>query len=304
MLALAVLLPLVRVALAQSNTSVSTASAVGIEGIQANFQNAQIVPQLLSAFEPQGLLQVVYGNNAITAGQNLSEADVATYPMVSFTPTANASSSFNSSTKFTIMLVDANVVGTNESNTPQTRHWLVNSATLDMQSEGGWALNFTGSTAITNYNAPGPAPGSGSHRYVVLLYAQPTPFTPPADLSTPDIPLGTFVLRSYVQEGDLGLAIGGQYFQVEEGVATFSVSPTTSVDSSTLPGFGSTTATSMASGMTSASGTQMMTSTASHSSASATTTKTGGASRQQVNLGAVVGGLGVAGAVVGAALSL
>jgi hypothetical protein len=60
------------------------------------------------------------------------------------------------------MMVDANPVGSDESTTAQTRHWLVNSVTLE--GSAPYTVNYTGSTAITNYAGPGPAAGSGSHR--------------------------------------------------------------------------------------------------------------------------------------------
>lgn len=64
-------------------------------------------------------------------------------------------------------MADADIVGTNEQTTPQTRHWLVNGVGIsDAGDAGPYPLNFTGSTAITNYAGPGPASGSGSHRCV------------------------------------------------------------------------------------------------------------------------------------------
>ena len=44
------------------------------------------------------------------------------------------------------MLVDANPVGTDETATQQTRHWLVNSATLS--GSAPLALNYTGATTM------------------------------------------------------------------------------------------------------------------------------------------------------------
>lgn len=81
-------------------------------------------------------------------------------------------------------MVDADIVGTDESTTEQTRHWLVNSASLSTEA-APYAVNWTGSTSMyavlanhtchspcsffdtsTDYAGPGPASGSGSHRYV------------------------------------------------------------------------------------------------------------------------------------------
>ena len=47
---------------------------------------------------------------------------------------------------YTVMMVDANPVGTDESSTEQTRHWLVNGATLG--GAAPYAVNYTGSTSV------------------------------------------------------------------------------------------------------------------------------------------------------------
>lgn len=48
------------------------------------------------------------------------------------------------------MMVDADIVGTNEQTTPQTRHWLVNTVRLQ-GGEGAsapYSINYTDSTAV------------------------------------------------------------------------------------------------------------------------------------------------------------
>ena len=78
-------------------------------------------------------------------------------------------------------------------------------------------------TSSTDYAGPGPASGSGAHRYTILMYAQPDSFSPPSNLSTAGTPLGTMYLHSYVSESGLGDLIAANYFQVENGVATVTV---------------------------------------------------------------------------------
>lgn len=45
-------------------------------------------------------------------------------------------------------MADADVPGTDLTNTPQTRHWLVNTVSVQADGEGPYPLNFTGSTAM------------------------------------------------------------------------------------------------------------------------------------------------------------
>ncbi|KLO07385.1 PEBP-like protein [Schizopora paradoxa] len=227
--ALFVSLSLISAALAQSNTTNNT--AVGIEAIQAHFSNAGIVPSLLATFDPSALMTVDYsGVGDIQPGQALSETQVSPTPSVSITP---ANSSVQLGSNFTLMMVDADAVGTDES-AGQTRHWLVNGVTL---GNGTSAENVTTSSgiAITEYAGPAPPSGSGPHRYVILLYKQPDTFTPPANLSTANVGVSVFSLSSYIQETGLEGPVAGMYYTVEEGTATFTPSATSAVVTSTLP---------------------------------------------------------------------
>jgi hypothetical protein len=62
---------------------------------------------------------------------------------------------------FTVAMVDADIVGTDESGN-QTRHWLANNVALTSGEDGAFGLNYT-TDPITNYAGPGPAEGSGAH---------------------------------------------------------------------------------------------------------------------------------------------
>ncbi|CAD6576382.1 MAG: hypothetical protein TREMPRED_001670 [Tremellales sp. Tagirdzhanova-0007] len=291
---------------AQSTTNASTTD---IEDVEANFQAAQLVPELLSTFTPEGTLSISFSGSTITPGQNLTESDVSSYPTLSVMPASNATA-FDPTSMYTVMMVDANPVGTDESSTEQTRHWLVNGASLG--DSAPYAVNYTGSTPVTNYAGPGPASGSGSHRYVILIYSQPSTFTAPANLSTAGTPLGTFSFSDYVSSSGLGPLIAANYFQVEVGVATATVAATTSVNSATLAGAASTSSASAsgasgasgsaASGSTSTSTSKSGSSTGTTSNAAATSSKGAAGRKEVLGWGVVIGGLGVVGTVLGAGI--
>ena len=80
-------------------------------------------------------------------------------------------------------MVDAGPVGTDQG-PGQTRHWLVNGATISGEKPpsvsfpfGTYVIPIGGSVSddsavvITGYAGPGPPPGSGPHRYAFLLLA-------------------------------------------------------------------------------------------------------------------------------------
>ncbi|KAI5124035.1 hypothetical protein M0805_003864 [Coniferiporia weirii] len=217
-------LSLVSLVAAQSN-------ALDIEAIEAHFSNAGIVPDLLPTFNPSVLMSVSFdGTGVISPGQALSQSQVSSTPTVTVLP-ANSSVSIGSN--FTLVMADADVVGTDESK-GQTRHWLANGVTLS-DSGSNETVSNSSATVITEYAGPAPASGSGAHRYVVLLYSQPSSFTPPANLSSPNIGVSVFSLSDYVSSTGLEGPVAGMYFTVEVGTASLSVSATSAVITSTLP---------------------------------------------------------------------
>jgi len=119
-------------------------------------------------------------------------------------------------------MIDADIVGTNGLSTPLTRHWLVNGASLS--DDEPHMLTYDNATTITDYAAPGPAEGSGPHRYTILVYLQPSTFTPPSNLSTAGTPLSTMLLGPYVEDTGLGELVAANYIQVQNGETTVSVS--------------------------------------------------------------------------------
>ncbi|KAJ9118763.1 hypothetical protein QFC22_003984 [Naganishia vaughanmartiniae] len=211
----------------------NTASEMQLAGVKANFQQAQLVPQFLPTFNPSALLNVSFGSDNVEPGTPLAATAVSSAPTLTVIPASNFSSAYpEATTMFTVAMVDADIVGTDESGN-QTRHWLANNVALTTGENGAFGLNYT-TDPITNYAGPGPAEGSGAHRYVLLFIDQPSTFTAPADLSEPNTPLGTFNFQNYLSSTGLGPIVAANYITVENGVATVTVASTSAVQSSTL----------------------------------------------------------------------
>jgi phosphatidylethanolamine-binding protein len=51
----------------------STNAGVGIEGIEANFVNAGLVPSLLATFNPSAVMNFAFGNGDIAPGTPLTQ---------------------------------------------------------------------------------------------------------------------------------------------------------------------------------------------------------------------------------------
>ncbi|KAJ3849967.1 phosphatidylethanolamine-binding protein [Lentinula lateritia] len=200
-------------------------TAVQIEAIEAHFTQAALVPELLATFDPSSILTINFdGVGDLSPGQALTQDQVAPTPTIQITA---ANSSVDLTGNFTLAMVDADIVGADESNI--TRHWLENSVVISSAS-----VSNSSATAITSYAGPAPASGSGPHRYVVILYQQPSSFSPPSEFSQPNLGVSKFDLNGYVQDSQLGPIVAANYFTVEVGTSTTSVSVTSAVQSSTL----------------------------------------------------------------------
>jgi phosphatidylethanolamine-binding protein len=199
--------------------------SLDIKAIEAHFNQSHIVPDFLTSFTPSALLDLNYaGVGNVTPGQALTITQVSAAPTLTVTP-ANSSVSFSGT--YTLAMLDAETVG---STLPDgvNRHWLVNGVEVT-----GSTVTIAGGNAITPYAGPGPAAGSGPHRYVVVLYVQPSTFTTPAAFSKP-LGVSRMDFNAYVKDSGLGPLVAASYIDVEEGTATISIAPTSAVVTSTL----------------------------------------------------------------------
>jgi hypothetical protein len=129
------------------------------------------VPQFLPTFNPSALLNVSFGGDNVLPGTPLAATAVSSMPELTVVGGSNFSDV--STSVFTVAMVDADIVGTDESGN-QTRHWLANNVMLSNTESDVYALNYT-TDAITNYAGPGPAEGSGAHSTAYSFYSPTLP---------------------------------------------------------------------------------------------------------------------------------
>ena len=102
-------------------------------------------------------------NDNVEPGTPLAADAVSSAPTLTVVGASNFSASFdNEDQKFTVAMVDADIVGTDESGN-QTRHWLANNVELSGEEDDVYGLNFT-TAPIGDYVGPGPFDGTGPHR--------------------------------------------------------------------------------------------------------------------------------------------
>ena len=196
-----------------------------IQAIEAHFEQSHITEDYLDDFDPIATLNLNFpGVGETTPGQRLSAAQAAPQPIVTV---GDSTEPLNGT--FTIAMFDINTVGEALPNGP-TRHWLLNGVTLD----GNTVSNAT-ATAITAYAGPGPAAGSGAHRYIIALYEQPAAFAAPEGFQQPT-GVEPMDFKAYIENANLGPLVAANYIIVEEGTATASAVSTEPVNSATLEG--------------------------------------------------------------------
>ncbi|CAE6426939.1 unnamed protein product [Rhizoctonia solani] len=218
------------IALAIAPYAFAQNTAIELQSIIAQFKNAKLTPEPITTFNPTALLGVTYGSTAIDAGKPQTVDAVKPEPKLTLTPVSESSDVTASST-YTVAMVDADYVGASQAE-GQTRHWLVNGVKATGTS-APWTLDISTGTAITPYGGPFPAEGSGAHRYMILVLAQPSSFSAPASPPAGS-PIEKFDFEAYVKSAGLGNIVAGTYITVEQGTATVSVESTSAVDTATL----------------------------------------------------------------------
>ncbi|KAL1409629.1 hypothetical protein Q8F55_003625 [Vanrija albida] len=230
MLAIAIALPvLATLAAAQVNSA-------DIAGLEENFKNALLDP-LLPKFDPQGIITGSWPpNTTLTPGTQVPQTAANNFPELGVAAAADASA-FNPTAFYTAALVDAGNVNTNLTGATQTLHWLINSLHVNTTSSP-YKLNYLNGTTIVEYAGPAPPSGDGPHRYVFLLFNQPSDFAAPAGFNNTNTPVqNNFDLAEYQTNAKLGDVVAANYFVVENGEATASLTATTAVNSSTIAGY-------------------------------------------------------------------
>ncbi|CAE6517098.1 unnamed protein product [Rhizoctonia solani] len=218
------------VALAVAPYAFAQNTAVELKSIIAQFQNAKLTPDPITTFSPTALLGVTYGSSAIDAGKPQTVDAVKPQPKLTLTPVTD-SSDVTASGTYTVAMIDADYVGASQAE-GQTRHWLVNGVKATGTS-APWTLDTNAGTNITVYGGPFPAEGSGAHRYMLLVLAQPSTFSAPATPAA-NSPIEKFDFEAYVKSAGLGNIVAGSYITVEQGTSTVSAESTSSVNTATL----------------------------------------------------------------------
>ncbi|KIJ59826.1 hypothetical protein HYDPIDRAFT_99907 [Hydnomerulius pinastri MD-312] len=157
-----------------------------LSAITNSLKEAGIIPDVIptkTPFSPEALLVVNWptGKEALL-GNTLTTVDTADAPDVSFTPMQ--SFDVENEVGYTIVMTDPDAPSRKDPKFREWRHWVVTglkAPALSGFDTGDLSARFT-KAAITPYHPPAPPPGTGPHRYVFLLYQEPSvDFSIPTD---------------------------------------------------------------------------------------------------------------------------
>ncbi|KAF8609940.1 PEBP-like protein [Ceratobasidium sp. AG-I] len=149
-----------------------------LKEVKTLFKEAKIVPDLLPVFKPSSLLYLTYGNSSLRSaaglvlpGKKFAKDVTEDKPEISLEGPGWPGA-------YVFFLLDPDAPSRSDPKWAQVRHMFAGNLTVSDK----WGpvpnsvvlKNLTG--AVNDYMPPAPPAGTGPHRYVALLYAQPRDF--------------------------------------------------------------------------------------------------------------------------------
>ncbi|CAE6435728.1 unnamed protein product [Rhizoctonia solani] len=141
----------------------------------------QIIPDVIpEGFVPLTLLNIAWGDKEAQLGNELTKADTTNEPNIRFAP----GSDDNPDSTYTLAFLDPDAPSRADPKFGPFRHWVITGlrapsvdAITQLAKDDTTAAPIGAKStkqATTPYRPPGPGPGTGVHRYVFLLFREPT----------------------------------------------------------------------------------------------------------------------------------
>ncbi|KAF8741333.1 Phosphatidylethanolamine-binding protein, partial [Rhizoctonia solani] len=141
----------------------------------------QIVPDVIpEGFIPSTLLNIAWGDKEAQLGNELTKGDTVNEPMITFAP----GSDDGPDSTYTLAFLDPDAPSRADPKFGPFRHWVITGLRApsadaitqlakDNTTDAPIGAKST-KQATTPYRPPGPGPGTGVHRYVFLLFREPS----------------------------------------------------------------------------------------------------------------------------------
>jgi len=185
-----------------------------LDEVKDLFHQAKIVPDLLPVFEPSSLLYLTYGNSSLRSssglvlpGKKFAKDDTEDKPEISIEGPGWPGA-------YVFFLLDPDAPSNSDPKWAQVRHMFAGNLTVsDKWGPVPGSIVLKNSTsAVNDYMPPAPPAGTGPHRYVALLYAQPLDF----DYSFLNTTARKgFNITEFAERSGLGTPLAGTFLTVK-----------------------------------------------------------------------------------------
>ncbi|KAK1231825.1 hypothetical protein PQX77_005039 [Marasmius sp. AFHP31] len=175
------------------------------------FRDAKVVPDVIPVFNPSALLDVVFTDNStmqnvnVTPGMNLTMTQTSSAPQFFL----RANETLPGNAPYVLAIVDPDAPTPQNTSISQFRHFLGGGFRVDNSTS---ELKNT-TAALSDFTPPTPPDGSDPHRYVVVVFNQPTDFDTVAQrLVNASTPRTNFNLTTFSRDVGMGNPIAGNFF--------------------------------------------------------------------------------------------
>ncbi|KAF9006537.1 phosphatidylethanolamine-binding protein [Cyathus striatus] len=244
------------------------------------FSLAQVVPDVVSSFNPTDLMNITFTDAATMQSVNVTPGALLTMEQTAMEPEfflISNNGAEPSNQTFVLALVDPDAPTPQNTSVSQFLHFLGG----DFSANNGSLL--TNSTpALMDFFPPTPPAGSDPHRYVLLIFAEPADFDTVAfTFVNSSTPRTNFNLTVFATSVGLDSPIAGNFFLV---------GPSNSSDSSSsiISSAASSAIVPLSTASSSASLSALPTSSPTSANTSPTTSTSAGHEKTPVNLGSIL----------------
>jgi len=160
----------------------------------------EIVPDVVDKL-PKEVIEVTYdGKYKVDQGNELTPTQVKNIPEVKYIANPND--------WYTLCMTDPDAPSRNDPKFREWHHWLVGNIPGN---------NVTAGETLSEYVGSGPPQGTGLHRYVFLVFKQPSKLTfdEPRLTNRSGDHRGMFSIRNFAKKYNLGDPVGGNCYQAQ-----------------------------------------------------------------------------------------
>ncbi|XP_037950702.1 protein D3-like [Teleopsis dalmanni] len=180
--------------------AIASVNALEDDEVQKVFKGNEVVPDVIPT-SPKQFLKVTYENGlTVDKGAELTPTQVKSEPKVDWVAEEN--------TYYTLIMTDPDAPSRTNPKSREFHHWLVANIPGNAVSQG---------EVITAYVGSGPPEGTGLHRYVFLLYKQPSKleFDEPRVSNRSRNNRPNFSAKKFAEKYNLGTPIAGNFYQAQ-----------------------------------------------------------------------------------------